>query len=64
MARRDEEISKVSRRGFLQRAAAVSLGSIAARGIYEVLDEVGGGPQRAEAAVVRRLQEQYLVVRP
>jgi hypothetical protein len=62
MAPEEQKVSNVSRRGFLQRAAAVSLGSIAARGVYEVLDEVDGGPQRAEAAaVVRRLQEQYLV---
>jgi hypothetical protein len=33
------------------RATAVGLGSVAARGVYEVLDEVGRGPQRAEAAV-------------
>jgi hypothetical protein len=62
MAPEDSNVSSVSRRGFLQRAAAVGLGSIAARGVYEVLDEVAGGPQRAEAAaVVRRRQEQYLV---
>jgi hypothetical protein len=62
MAPEDSKVSNVSRRGFLQRAAAVSLGSIAARGVYEVLDEVAGGPQRAEAAAtVRRRQEQYLV---
>jgi hypothetical protein len=39
----------------------VGLGSLAARGVYEVLDEVAGGPPRAEAAAVRRRQEQYLV---
>jgi hypothetical protein len=54
--------SKISRRGFLQRAGAITIGSLAARGIYEVLDEVAGGPQRAEAApVIRRFQEQYLI---
>jgi hypothetical protein len=63
MAPEEQKVSNVSRRGFLHRAAAVSLGSIAARGVYEVLDEVAGGPPRAEAAVVRRLQEQYLVER-
>jgi hypothetical protein len=62
MAPEDSKTSGVSRRGFLQRAAAVGLGSLAARGVYEVLDEVAGGPPRAEAAaVVRRRQEQYLV---
>ena len=63
MAPEDQKLSKVGRRGFLQRAAVVTLGSLAARGVYEVLDEVAGGPPRAEAAVVRRLQEQYLVER-
>ena len=52
----------VSRRGFLQRATAVGLTSIAARGVYEVLDELAEGPRRAEAAtVIRRFQEQYLI---
>jgi hypothetical protein len=53
--------SNISRRGFLQRATAIGLGSLAARGVYEVLDEVAGGPRRAEAAVIRRFQEQYLI---
>jgi hypothetical protein len=44
-----------------RRAAAVTLGSLAARGVYEVLDELDG-PTRAEAApVIRRFQEQYLI---
>jgi hypothetical protein len=38
----EDQRSKVSRRGFLQRATAITLGSLAARGVYEVLDEVGG----------------------
>lgn len=55
---------RFGRRGFLKGATAVTLGSIAARGVYEVLDEAGGGPARAwAAAAVRRLQEQYLVDR-
>jgi hypothetical protein len=58
----EDQQPHVSRRGFLQRASAVALGSLAARGVYEVLDEVGGGPQRAQAAtVIRRFQEQYLI---
>jgi len=62
MAPENSKPSSVSRRGFLQRATVVGLGSIAARGVYEVLDELAGGPPRAEAAaVVRRRQEQYLV---
>jgi hypothetical protein len=62
MAPKNSKPSSVDRRGFLQRAAVVGLGSLAARGVYEVLDEVAGGPPRAEAAaVVRRRQEQYLV---
>jgi hypothetical protein len=64
MTHKDEEAAaKVSRRGFLKRTTAIGLGSLAARGIYEVLDEVEGGPRRAEAAPApfRRFQEQYLV---
>jgi hypothetical protein len=46
----------------LKHAGAVALGSIAARGVYEVLDEAGGRPARAwAAATVRRREEQYLV---
>jgi hypothetical protein len=61
MSREDEQ-AQVSRRGFLKRTTAVTLGSIAARGVYEVLDELEGGPTRAEAApVIRRFQEQYLI---
>ena len=56
------EKTRVTRRGLLGRAAAVSIGAVSARGIYGVLDEMGlAGPERAEAAVVRRLQEQYLI---
>jgi hypothetical protein len=62
MSANDQQPRTVSRRGFLQRATAVGLGSLAARGVYEVLDEVATGPQRAEAATVfRRFQEQYLI---
>lgn len=50
----------LNRRSFLKRASAITLGSVAARGVYEVLDQVAA-PQRAEAAVVRRFQEQYLI---
>jgi hypothetical protein len=52
-----------SRRSFLKRAGAVSLGTIAARGVYDMLDEIGVAPARAAAAgaTVRRRQEQYLV---
>jgi hypothetical protein len=57
-----EQPRTLSRRGLIQRAGAITLGSIAARGVYGVLDEYAG-PARAEAAppVVRRFQEQYLV---
>src|SRR6266498_874052 len=55
-------VGRVGRRGFLKGATAVTLGSIAARGVYEVLDEAAGGPARAwAAATVRRREEQYLV---
>jgi hypothetical protein len=52
-----------TRRSFLKRAGAVSLGTIAARGVYDLLDEMAGTPARAAAAgaTVRRRQEQYLV---
>src|SRR6266516_1604396 len=53
---------RFGRRDFLKGATAVTLGAMAARGVYEVLDGAGGGPARAwAAAAVRRLQEQYLV---
>jgi hypothetical protein len=52
----------VDRRAFLRRAGTIAIGSVAARGIYEVLDELAGGPPRAAAApVIRRFQEQYLI---
>lgn len=51
-----------SRRSFLQRMAAVSLGAISARGVYELLDTFqGGGPQRVLAATSTRQREQYLI---
>jgi hypothetical protein len=52
-----------TRRSFLKRAGIVSVGTIAARGIYDLLDEMAGTPARAAAAgaTVRRRQEQYLV---
>jgi hypothetical protein len=51
-----------SRRRLLGRAAAVSLATISARGVYEVLDEIRGGPSRASAAPApRRREEQYLI---
>ncbi len=51
-----------SRRRFLQGAVAVSAGAISARGLYEALDQLGlVAPERAEAAVVRRREEQYLI---
>ena len=52
----------ITRRDLLARAAALSLGAISARGAYGALDEMGlVAPERAEAAVVRRRQEQYLI---
>jgi hypothetical protein len=56
------EDGRVGRRGFLKRATAVGLGTIAARGVYEVLDGQDKLPRASAApAVVRRRQEQYLV---
>jgi hypothetical protein len=52
----------VSRRSFLRRATAVSLGALATRGIYQVLEELDVvAPARAWAAPATRPQEQYLV---
>jgi hypothetical protein len=47
------EGGRAGRRGFLKDATAVTLDSIAAHGVYEVLDEAGGGPARAWAAAKR-----------
>ncbi|HZG96112.1 MAG TPA: hypothetical protein VEZ46_15525 [Mycobacteriales bacterium] len=57
----EQRPGEISRRAFLKRATAVSVGSIAARGFYEVLDELAGGPNAAYAGPVRRREEQYLV---
>ena len=53
-----------ARRTALKGMAAVGLGSLSGRGLYEILDDVVR-PTAAYAAptVVRRLQEQYLVER-
>jgi len=56
-----EQQSGVDRRAFLRRASTIAFGSLAAQGVYEVLDQLAGGPPRAEAAVIRRFQEQYLI---
>ena len=65
--RHEDEQAKatISRRGFLQRATVIGVGSLAAHGIYEALGEAQHGPRRAEAqtAPIRRFQEQYLVDR-
>jgi hypothetical protein len=53
--------SSVSRRGLLQGAAAVGLGSIAARGVYAVLEDFVTPPRAWAAATVARKQEQYLI---
>jgi hypothetical protein len=53
-----------SRRTVLKGMAAVGLGSLSARGLYGILDDVvRPTPAQAAPAVVRRLQEQYLVER-
>jgi hypothetical protein len=52
----------LTRRTFLQRAGVGAATAISARGIYAGLEGMGlVAPNRAEAAVVRRRQEQYLV---
>ena len=57
----DDQRQPLSRRGFLKRAGVVGLGSLAARGVYDVLDEVAGPPRAEAATVIRRFQEQYLI---
>jgi hypothetical protein len=49
----DDQRQPLSRRGFLKRAGVVGFGSVAARGVYDVLDQIAG-PPRAEAATVIR----------
>jgi hypothetical protein len=58
----EERPGGLDRRSLLQGMLAAGLGSVSARGIYEVLDDVVR-PPRAHAApsTTRRLQEQYLV---
>jgi hypothetical protein len=54
--------SGFTRRDLFKRAGVVSVGAIAARGVYDLLDEIGRSPARASAAAtVRRREEQYLV---
>jgi hypothetical protein len=56
--------ASASRRTVLKGMAAVGLGSLSARGLYGILDDVvRPTPAQAAPAVVRRLQEQYLVER-
>jgi pimeloyl-ACP methyl ester carboxylesterase len=46
----------------MRDAVVVSAGAISSRGVYEALDRLGlVAPERAEAAVVRRREEQYLI---
>jgi hypothetical protein len=61
MAPENKQAADLSRRGFLQGAAAVSLSAIAARGIYSVLDDFVTPPRAWAAATVARRQEQYLI---
>ena len=53
---------RLTRRTLLRRAGVGASAAISARGIYEGLESLGlVAPNRAEAAVVRRREEQYLV---
>jgi hypothetical protein len=54
--------SRLSRRSFLKRAAAISAGAISARGIYGLLDEMlTAQPARAATTAATRPNEQYLI---
>jgi hypothetical protein len=56
------EDGNVSRRSFLKGASAVSLGALATRGVYQVLEEFDiVRPASAWAATATRAPEQYLV---
>ncbi len=51
----------VGRRSLLKGAAALGIGTVSARGIYEVLGDVVRPASAQAATVTRRLQEQYLI---
>jgi len=51
----------VGRRNLLKGAAAVGLGTISGRGIYETLGDIVRPTPAQAATVVRRMQEQYLI---
>src|SRR3954451_23976220 len=54
------ENTGLTRRTLLRRMGVGGAGLISARGLYTALEGFAG-PQRAEAAAVRRRQEQYLI---
>jgi hypothetical protein len=57
-----ERNAGVSRRHFLKGAGGASIAAISARGAYAALEGLGlVAPARADAATVRRKQEQYLI---
>ena len=51
----------VGRRNLLKGAAAIGIGTMSARGIYEALGDIVRPTPAQAATVVRRLQEQYLI---
>ena len=57
---RDAERS-LGRRNLLKGAAALGLGTISGRGIYETLGDIVRPTPAQAATVVRRMQEQYLI---
>jgi hypothetical protein len=54
------ESTGLTRRALLKRLGVGGAGLVSARGAYAMLEELAG-PERAQAALVRRRQEQYLV---
>jgi len=56
-----QQKGSIDRRNLLKGAAALGIGTVSARGIYEVLGDVVRPAPAQAATVTRRLQEQYLI---
>src|SRR3954468_20506740 len=56
-----QQKGSIDRRNLLKGAAALGIGTVSARGVYEVLGDVVRPAPAQAATVTRRLQEQYLI---